>query len=69
MALAEVASYRFHCMDCRNEETMTKAGGMILARQGGSRCRCRFVVDFFVGRAAQVWLDIEALLKDPFDGA
>jgi hypothetical protein len=30
-------------------------------------CRCRFIVDFFVGPAAQVWVDIEALLATIVD--
>jgi hypothetical protein len=76
MAVVEIASVRIPCKRCLpdppSKNTWPKSGP----------CRCRFIVDFFVGPAAEVWTDIEALVEsipclvdplqephvDPFEG-
>lgn len=55
MAVAEIAGARILCSRCRR----------LAGRPGDPRtmpCRCRFVIDFYVGSAAVVWPDMDLVL-------
>lgn len=75
MALAEINFHRIRCAECRNREAVKELGALLLATQGGRRCHCRIVTDFYIGEAGCVFAEMEVARQllglpapDPFDG-